>query len=537
MADGFTPLVQPRKTRPTPKPKPKAPVTGPDTIHPEDFIPPRKTKKTAPVEPPKIAAPKKSRAEITDDFLEPTRAFDFDEETGELVTAKPTEDTPKKPAKSAKNSGKKGRKKWSKKRKIWTWVGIIIALLLIGGVIWFIVWGNDLIGRLTGGQGNLVDLFTESYQPLEKDKNGRTNILAYGTSGFDMEGTEFEGAIHDGAELTDSIMVISFNQDTGDAVMISLPRDLKVDNTCTMTGKINEVYWCNNQEDTDEKAGAEALMEVVGDILGIDPQYYVHVNWGSLKEIVDSIGGITVTLDESVADYDYTGAVFDAGVPYNINGDQAVGLARARHGTENGDFSRGAFQQKILIGIKDKVLKDNLSIPEILSLANTLGDNFRTNFSVGELKSLAHLGGTIDWTNITQVSFLEPEPLLTDGMINGISYVFPTAGVGVYTEIRDYIQSILAASAPEDPTILVLNATSRDGVAAAEQASLEADGFTNITVDNIEGDFPAPYTLYTFTDSAPESQATLEEKYGVTTSSTSPADIPTNYDFVIVIGE
>ena len=514
--DGFSPIVQPRKTSYSAQKATKKSVTPPGDIRPEDYIPPRRTQKNPNTTKPSLEGtpvPKKSRSAINEEFLEPTRVFDFDEDTGELMTTKEIDEDTKKSQKTTKptprKKSSKTHKKWSKKRKIWTWIGIIFALLIIGGVIWFFIWGNDLLARLTGGQGNLMDLISETYEPLKTDENGRTNILAFGTSGFDMEGTSFEGTTHDGAELTDSIMLISFNQETGDAVLVSLPRDLKVDPICTYTGKINETYWCNNMEGNDEKAGAEALMEQVGDIFDVDIEYYAHVNWGSLKQIVDQIGGVTITLDEDIFDYDYTGAVYDAGVPYTINGDQAVGLARARHGTEHGDFSRGASQQKILIGIKDKILQDGLSIPDMLGLANILGDNLRTNFTVGELKSLAHLAETIDWSNIEQVSLLEPEPLLTDSMINGISYVFPTAGITDFSEIQAYIHSLLTPPSveSENPTVLVLNSTDRDGLASAEQANLESEGFTQITIDNLDEPYDAPYTLYTFTDSAPESQS------------------------------
>ncbi|RKH89146.1 hypothetical protein D7Y04_43535, partial [Corallococcus sp. AB038B] len=118
--------------------------------------------------------------------------------------------------------------------------------------------------------------------------------------------------------MTDSIMMISLNQNTGDIVMLSLPRDLKASPTCTATGKINEVYWCNNMYGGNEAAGAQALMNEVGSILGVDFQYYAHLNWGSLVQIVNTLGGITVTLDEDISDYYYTGAVFEAGVPYTI---------------------------------------------------------------------------------------------------------------------------------------------------------------------------------------------------------------------------
>lgn len=429
----------------------------------------------------------------------------------------------------------------SKKRKIIIWISSIFALLVVTAIIIFVLWINGIIGRITNGQGNFIDLFTETYQPLQTDENGRTNILAFGTSGFDMSGTDYDQSTHDGAELTDSLMVISLNQDTGDAVMISLPRDLKVTSYCTTTAKINEVYWCNNMEGNDENAGATALMNEVGDILGIDFQYYAHINWGSLESIVDALGGITVTLDEDIYDYYYTDAVFEANTPYEINGAEAVALARARHGTANGDFSRGASQQKILIGIKDKVISSHLSVSDLLNLANTLGDNLRTNFSVGEMKTLAHLAETLDFTTIRQVSFLEPEPLMTTATIYGISYVIPSAGDGDFTDIKAYIAQILSPDpiTRENASILILNSTSEAGLADAEATSLAADGLTNVTTGNSPtGEYSKQYTLYATTDQAPSTQSKLEEKYNTPAKPADelPASITPDHDFILIIG-
>ena len=492
---------------------------------------PKKTK--TPIATP---APEKStKTDITEDFLKPVQAFDFDEQTGELKASKQPINNKKKM--------KKDKKPLTKKQKILRRVVIPILSLLILLLIIFIIWGNDIIAKITGGQGNVFDLLfaDETYEPLKTDENGRTNILAFGTSGYDMEGTEGNGT-HDGAQLTDSIMVISLNQDTGDLAMLSLPRDLKASPTCTATGKINEVYWCNNMDGTNEQAGAEALTDEVSEILDVDFQYYAHLNWGSLVSIVDTLGGINVTLDEDIEDYAYTKAVYQAGVEYTLDGGQALGLARARHGTTSGDFSRGASQQKILIAIKNKVSEKDLSVPDMISLANTLGDNLRTNFSINELKTLAHLSSTYDFDNIRQVSLIEPEKLVTSANIGGISYIVPTAGTGNYSKIQAYVAKMFSNDPRqyEDSSILVLNGTDTPGLASTEQASLEEDNYQNVAVgDAPAGNYEGEYTIYYLTDSAPGTKKLLEEKYNTSAKSADelPAGIPTNYDFVIILGK
>ena len=388
---------------------------------------------------------------------------------------------------------------------------------------------------------------SEKYEPLKTDENGRTNILVFGTSGYTMEGDEGDG-VHDGAQLTDSIMVVSIEQETGDVAMVSLPRDLKGPATCTATGKINEVYWCNNIDGDDEEGGAKALEEAVAGILDIDFQYHIHLNWGALVNIVDSIGGIKVTLDEDIADYYYTGAVFDAGVEYEINGEQALGLARARHGTQLGDFSRGNSQQKILVGIKDKILEKGLGLNEILGLVNALGDNLRTNFSMEDIKTGAHLLKDLDLGKARQVALIDLETgtsFMSTAEIGGISYVIPSAGVGNYYEIQKYVEQQLSSDVAEreGAGILILNGTGETGVAAAEKERLakELQIKSAETGDAPAGEYTEEYILYTVDDGKkPETRVALEKFYGQSgkTEEELPEGVSAEgYDFIIILGE
>jgi len=484
--------------------------------------------------------PSTAHEQTVEDFLKPIQAFDFNEATGELeVTKKSNKPDKIKDKKSQKPE--KEKKKSSKVRRIISIIALILVIGLIGLVSWAVFWSNDIIAKITGGQGNVFDLikFIEpTYEPLKTDANGRTNILAFGTSGYNMAGDEGNG-VHAGAQLTDSIMMISLNQETGDIAMLSLPRDLKASPTCTATGKINEVYWCNNRYGENEEAGATALMAEVGSILGVDFQYYAHLNWGSLISIVDILNGIEITLDEGIYDYYWTGAVYEPGVTYTLNGEQALGLARARHGTTGGDFSRGASQQKILIGIKNKILEKDLSITDIIGLASTLGDNFRSNFSIDELKSAAHLTFDFDFDSMRQIS-LYPT-YMTTGTINGISYVLPRAGVGNYGAIQAYVAKNLSNDPRtyEDPTIIVLNATGEAGLAASEKTKLEEAGYTVTAIDNAPDDavFTDTYTIYT-NNSKPGTEDLLEKFYSVKLKPVgdAPANITHDYDFIIILG-
>ena len=525
---------------------PKTPSKSPKVKASTAKKPSKKTVKTIKNPKPEIAEPieiKVTHEQAVEDFLKPVQAFNFDGETGELTTSEEANEEKK----NKKDKPKK--KKSGKVRRVISIIVLLIILALIGLITWAVLWGNDIIAKITGGQGNVFDLikFIEpTYDPLKTDANGRTNILAFGTSGYNMAGDEGRG-VHAGAQLTDSIMMISLNQETGDIAMLSLPRDLKASTTCTATGKINEIYWCRgggaDVSTEQEAAAAGALMEEVGGILGVDFQYFAHLNWGSLVSIVDILGGITVTLDEGIYDYYWTGAVYDPGVPYTLNGEQALGLSRARHGTSGGDFSRGSSQQKILVGIKNKILEKELSITDIIGLASALGDNFRSNFSIDELKSAAHLTFDFDFDSMRQIS-LWPDYMRTGSLDNGISYVFPRAGTYNYDSIRAYVAENLSNDPRtyEHPTIAIFNATDETGLASAEKTKLEAEGYTVNTIDNAPSDtkFESTITFYT-NHTKPGTEDLLQKHYDIYQDqikpiSEAPASLPHDYDFLIILG-
>ncbi len=475
-----------------------------------------------------------------DDFFNAENAHDDSDslldESEELENAK----------KQAKKD-KKDKKRKKKKHRVRNAILIVLGLLIIAGVV-LVIWGNDILLKLTGGRSGLWDTvwsMVDEGGELAMDEHGRTNILVFGTEGYDMNGSTGNGMTHDGAQLTDSIMIVSLDQKTKDVALLSIPRDLKVSGAC-MAGKVNEVFSCNNENGENEEAGAQAMMDEIGEILGLDFQYYAHVNWGSLINIIDTLGGITVVLDEDISDYYYTGFVAKAGEPVQLNGEQALGLARARHGTAGGDFTRGNSQQKILTGIVNKVLENGVGLTEAFNLLNILGDNLRTNFSSDDIKAALKVANGFDMNNIRQVPLVDYENNIyhvKSETINGISYVIPNEGIGRYSEIQKYVDKMFSSNpaAREGAEITILNATGVTGLAGKEADKLEAEGYDVGTISDTEAEnCTEKYCIYQLNDTMSATATALSERYGleVRLGDSLPAGMnASTADFVIIVGQ
>lgn len=440
--------------------------------------------------------------------------------------------------------GKNGKKKsWILRHK----VAVLVAVLLISltGVVYF--WGDSIISKITGGRSGLLDVIRtaiSSNKQLPRDKHDRTNILIFGTSGYDMNGTDGDHE-HDGAQLTDSIMVLSVNEAGKDAAMINVPRDFYTD-TCA-NNKINEVFWCANLDNKNEEAGANALVKKVSDIFGLQIHYYVHVNWVTLISIVDALGGITVTLDETIDD-DMTNTHIRADEAVTLNGERALGLARARYGTEGGDFTRANSQQKILEAIKQRIAENGLDLIQIMQIATSLGDNLRTNATIEDMAAGARAMSSLPLSALHPLDLsASGAGLFTTSDIRRVSYVVPTAGQSNYNNIRAFLdqQFSLNATKREYAKVLVLNGSGIEGLAAQEQAELTAAGFTVGGIDNAPASPTGGYfdKLYLYkTGSGATKTNTLDRLEKYYSIAALPADqIPAGvdqagYDFIMILG-
>ena len=350
------------------------------------------------------------------------------------------------------DKSKKQKTKKSDKNKVPLWAKIVMIALSV--ILVLIIAAVTLMYMLLSHstavfKGNPMDILISS--ELKKDENGQTNFLIFGTS-EDAKG-------HGGQELTDSILVASINQEHKTAKVFSVPRDLWVNysvpgsepmsRTVGDRGKINATYLCALEEYKNSMSVSNAkdaaslyFAKKISEVTGLSMHYYVAVDWGAVKMIVDKIGGIDVDVyadDEDGIHDSCQNIDLKKGMYYNMNGDLAMKLARARnaacapgdYGLSRSNFDREINQQRIMNAIKNKVSSIGILMNpgRVMSIIDGLGDNMRTNIVMSEVRTLIDFGTKLEG-GIQPISTVDQ---FGTGRI-GLSSVVIPAGASTYSE-------------------------------------------------------------------------------------------------------
>ncbi len=299
-------------------------------------------------------------------------------------------------------------------------LAIILIVLFLGGGIFAWKTGNVLNKISKGGMfKSIVNNIPGVENELKGEKDGRINVLILGMRGENIPG---------GGLLADTIIVASINPKENKASMISIPRDLYVNNPgWANKTKINAVYAAG--EENGKKQGLEDMKKVAGEVTGLPIHYSASINFAGFKQIIDAIGGIEITLDQPfqepvqfneahvcdsqvftvptgkfeikknktgrvVAEYPLcTNPVKECGGNFTlpagkqiINGDKALCYVRSR--ATSSDFERAKRQQVVIQLVKDKMLSVGTlaDFSKGNALLNALGNNVRTDMEIWEMQ-------------------------------------------------------------------------------------------------------------------------------------------------------
>ncbi|MDB5171036.1 MAG: hypothetical protein JWO35_730 [Candidatus Saccharibacteria bacterium] len=441
--------------------------------------------------------------------------------------------------------------RWRRIRNSITLKRTVITLALIMLVVGGWVGGKFAYNAHKVFGGNILSVLNTT--KLKGEENGRVNILLAGNSADDVG--------HNGAQLTDSIMIMSIDTKNNKAFLMSVPRDLYVE----VDGgheKINGAYVVGKENDFSAdgypNGGMGQLEQVIEDSFGIDINYYALINYNALKQAVDAVGGIDLT----IASKDPRG-LYDPNIDYStggplvklkngrqhLNGQQALNLARARgdsyrsYGFPASDFDRTENQRKMMVALKSKVVSSGViaNPSKLSSLSDVIGGNVKTDFELNEVRRLYDLIKVIDSNQISSLSLnnANGKNLLTSyATPSGQSALIPAAGVDDFSDIQSFIirQTSSNPIVQEGASVVVLNGTSTDGLASKQKTILKQK---NVIVDKV-GDAKVDLAVTSIIDqSGGKKSATsklLTQLYGNHLTTVNPYAGIYDTDFIIVIG-
>lgn len=242
--------------------------------------------------------------------------------------------------------------------------------------------------------------------------NGRTNVVLLGIA----------GGVHDGADLTDTILVLSFAPTSRTLSMVSLPRDVWSD---TLKDKINSAYHYGEEK---QKGGGLILAKaIISDMVGLPIEYGLVLDFSRFQDIINLVGGVKVHVPIAFTDSEfpipgkendicggdekfacrYEQLHFDAGIQ-TMDGDRALKYVRSRHadGDEGTDFARSKRQQDVLVALKSRItVKEVLLNPQkMIQIYRAFDTATDTNMNLGELLTVGKIFVNVPQKNIARIS-------------------------------------------------------------------------------------------------------------------------------------
>lgn len=469
---------------------------------------------------------------------------------------------------STKNNLKRNAPRWLKKTLWWLFLAVVALVLFASVAFGFLFWKASSATEsaiVSEHRGSIVKHTAKYIFHTETDEsdlatlrgaeNGRINILLLGKPGKNFPGQN----------LTDTIIIASINTETGQTALMSLPRDMYVNipETSAYT-KLNALYYYGRNDENQIDIVSKTLEEITN----LPIHYFLVVDYDGFTRIVDALGGINLDVEQDIHDtrfpgpnYSYETFELPAGF-HHLDGKTALKYVRERHSDPMGDFGRSHKQQKVIQAVKNRANSIGTFFDPITlyKLLDTLEETIKTNITLDEMESFAHLIQNIDTQNINTfvVDAWRRESLLRVSHVwldNGQRMFALVPRTGTYTEIRDTAENIFEQNIllerqtriqEESSSVGILNYSGEALLAGKVHALLEDLKFEGgIDILSQTNEEPLPKTYVQKNSSAKKTYSLDELLKKVPASITiDPLDFympkeedVSRYDFLLFLGE
>jgi LCP family protein required for cell wall assembly len=223
--------------------------------------------------------------------------------------------------------------------------------------------------------------------------------------------------------LTDTMMVVSVDQETGALAMVSVPRDtarFELYSGGVFEGKLNSLM---SRAAADPErypdGGLGTLAAEISYLIGIPIHYVAYIDMGAFEKVIDAVGGVDVNVTRAINDSFYQfrngpkGFRLSAGLQH-LDGAHAVAYVRSRYGPGDNDFTRARRQQELLVALRAKLTSPAV-LPNLPNLLDQVGRLVSTNFPPERIGEMIELSRRVDEESITRTVLGPPYAVRPDG--------------------------------------------------------------------------------------------------------------------------
>ncbi|MEU9156256.1 LCP family protein [Streptomyces sp. NPDC048417] len=264
----------------------------------------------------------------------------------------------------------------------WTAAGILVLGGTGLGYVYFKLNGNLKTVDINQALG--------SDRPTKVD-NGSENILVLGSDTRSGANKKLGGGADDGSARSDTAMIVHVYEGHKRASVVSVPRDTLIDRpSCT------DAHGVTHDAATDvmfnsaySTGGASCAVKTVESVTGIRMDHYLEVDFSGFQKLIDELGGVTVTTTKNIDD-PQSHLDLKAG-KHTLDGEQALGLVRTRHGVGDGsDLGRIQLQQAFVKALINQVEQVGVftSPKKLYNLGDTATKTVTTDSDLGSVNSL-----------------------------------------------------------------------------------------------------------------------------------------------------
>ena len=306
------------------------------------------------------------------------------EEGNEIVT--PIEETKEKVKGKTKENTKvkRPRRKWSLTMKIVVALSIVLFVSVATLTATAAVWLTNAYSQM---EVTFLDPGSLSIDPAVAEMMEERPILNVAIFGLDAE-DELNGMAVPGGGRSDTIMILSLNQETQEIRLVSVFRDTLLEQEDGSINKANTAYF---------SGGAEEAVAMLNRNFDLNIQHYISVEYEALVYVVDAIGGITIDIQEDEIfqvnlysrdianqlgfEQDALEYIQVPGI-HLLNGVQATGYSRVRF-TYGDDFRRTERQRNVMEQIA--LGGQRMGFGSLATLIDNVFPKIETNFTLLEM--------------------------------------------------------------------------------------------------------------------------------------------------------